>query len=73
MDQMPSIQRVLTSEQKGPPLPVHDTKMPSDDQMPAKKQKRGKFPYYEIEEDFMEDPNYRKMFMVVVLLLFIST
>ena len=34
--------------------------MPADEQISNKNKNREKWPYYEIEENFMEAPNYRK-------------
>ena len=42
---MPDIQKIPDSDQKRPPLYVNDTKMPYDEYIPVKKQKRGKCTY----------------------------
>ena len=46
MEHMPDIKQMYDSDQKSPSLPVNDTKMTADEQMPAKKQKRKKWTYY---------------------------
>ena len=45
IQQMPDIQKIPDSDQKRPPLYVNDTKMPYDEYIPVKKQKRGKCTY----------------------------
>ena len=42
MKQMLSMEYILTSDQKRPPLPVNDTKLPANEQMSAKNQRRKK-------------------------------
>ena len=60
MKNTPAINKMPGSENKRPPLPVHDTKFPAIDEMPSKKHKSKEHPSYETEEEFMADPSYRK-------------
>ena len=39
MEKMYPIQNITDSDKKSPPLPVNDTKIPADKQMPSMKQK----------------------------------
>ena len=50
MYQMPGIKQIPASEQNIPQSPLNDTNMPYSENMNYKKQKRGEWPYYDIEE-----------------------
>ena len=56
----PDIKKMPTSEQNSPQFPENDTKILADKQIPAKKQKRGKQNFYDILQQLMADPNFRR-------------
>ena len=62
MEQMTVIEHMHAIESKSTPLPLNDTKILSDEQMPAKKHNNNKLTSYKTSEDFIEATNFRGYF-----------
>ena len=48
------------SDQKSPALPENDTKMPANEKIPAKNNKRVNWPCYTTAKQLIADPNFSK-------------
>ena len=62
MEHMPAMKHMPSSDQNINPLPINDTKTPTDEQMDAKNQNRETRPYYNTEEELMAASIFIKYF-----------
>ena len=60
------------SEKKRPSLSIKDKNIPASEQMPYKKQTRGKLPSYKIQNEFPVYPNLKNLLRSIMLIILIG-